>query len=336
MAEEAWVPECGICFTPFGPDAGAVPRVLVSCGHTLCESCISRLALRWPLASPEAHALAPAAHATTGRDTPGSSAGLGAGGSVTVRCSECGVTSLSPASLPGSRGALALALGFPRNIELLRVIDALARLRGPAPAFRRSTGAVTRGEADNGASRGAFAGIGAGVQQGVVADGATVTLPRVPTAPGVRMAAEAPRSESPGPGTVGGRESEAPGLPARGSREAGVVNPEDSSRRGDTGEPAREVREGEVAEPAGRRKEGGIGESPGGAREEGVGEQVALVESGVGPWVCHRDVISAALVLGLGGGGKGEPLRALVLLGREWLVFWYLVAQSVTWYDHTQ
>lgn len=284
MAEDAWLPECAICFTVFGPDPGAVPRVLVSCGHTLCESCISRLALRWPLAPPQGHA------------SPDSSAGPGTGGSVTVRCSECGVTSLSSAPHSGSCGAL----GFPRNIELLRVIDTLAHRAGASaaptagPGTGRSVENVGGGVGQPG-SRPNDVCSGA-VQEPRGGSGGRVEQEQRPPelrvhSQGLEQAARVPSPRS------GNSELERP------VSQGQLVTSETRS----LADPARgEIREGVGEGPAQKGKVGGLWGPAEGSTERATGERVAIAGSDGGPWVCHRDVISAALVIGLGEGGEGE------------------------------
>ena len=40
-AAEVAAPSCQICFEPYG--GAVVPRMLVACGHTFCEACLSKM-----------------------------------------------------------------------------------------------------------------------------------------------------------------------------------------------------------------------------------------------------------------------------------------------------
>ncbi|GJP44907.1 hypothetical protein CLOM_g4307 [Closterium sp. NIES-68] len=122
------LPECVVCVSEFDDDS-AVPRVLTSCGHSLCATCIAALAAPWTLPSsastssaPPANALAPPsspAPALPSASAPATSAPPAAAAcstSLIVRCPECSVR---------SRSANGRADGFPKNIELLRLLHAI-------------------------------------------------------------------------------------------------------------------------------------------------------------------------------------------------------------------
>eukprot|EP00850_Spirogloea_muscicola_P016111 SM000128S26244 [mRNA] locus=s128:314028:317231:+ [translate_table: standard] len=98
------LPECAVCLVPFGGSDGHEPRVLTACGHSVCDGCIRGLA-----------ANASGRPATSGGD----------GGSVLrrvlVRCPECSART----RLPDAGVA-----GLPKNIELMRLVEALRRLGG--------------------------------------------------------------------------------------------------------------------------------------------------------------------------------------------------------------
>ncbi|CAI5470075.1 unnamed protein product [Closterium sp. Yama58-4] len=123
------LPECVVCVSEFDDDS-AVPRVLTSCGHSLCATCIAAIAAPWTIpssasasssASP-ANALIPPsgpASALPSASAPAASAPSAAAASATsliVRCPECSVR---------SRSANGRVDGFPKNIELLRLLHAI-------------------------------------------------------------------------------------------------------------------------------------------------------------------------------------------------------------------
>ncbi|XP_024395086.1 uncharacterized protein [Physcomitrium patens] len=98
--------ECAVCLQVY--DEGEhTPRVL-SCGHSVCQSCVAELQLHWGAGSGEAQA----------QRTQG-------GGGL-VRCPECKQHTKVPLG-----GRLAL----PKNIELMRLIQAV-----PPPRIARNSG----------------------------------------------------------------------------------------------------------------------------------------------------------------------------------------------------
>eukprot|EP00850_Spirogloea_muscicola_P019037 SM000182S03927 [mRNA] locus=s182:53650:56808:- [translate_table: standard] len=98
------LPECAVCLVPFGGGDGHEPRVLTACGHSVCDGCLRGLA-------------------ANGCGRPATSGGDG--GSVLrrmlVRCPECSART----RLPDAGVA-----GLPKNIELMRLVEALRRLGG--------------------------------------------------------------------------------------------------------------------------------------------------------------------------------------------------------------
>ncbi|CAI5972645.1 unnamed protein product [Closterium sp. NIES-65] len=96
------LPECVVCVSEFDDDS-AVPRVLTSCGHSLCATCITALAAPWTLpssASASSSALIPPsgpASALPSASAPAASAPSAAAANATsliVRCPECSDASL--------------------------------------------------------------------------------------------------------------------------------------------------------------------------------------------------------------------------------------------------
>ena len=119
-------PECVVCSNPFHSSL-AVPLVLTSCGHSICHVCLSKLAVTWlnPISQVEGGSSTQPSMSSISSYQPTSTSsssshsnrtGVAVRPSVVVQCPECGKR---------SRSAMDGCDGFPRNIELLRLIDAM-------------------------------------------------------------------------------------------------------------------------------------------------------------------------------------------------------------------
>eukprot|EP00850_Spirogloea_muscicola_P003774 SM000015S01274 [mRNA] locus=s15:895323:898965:- [translate_table: standard] len=98
------LPECAVCLVPFGGGDGHEPRVLTACGHSVCDGCLRGLAAN-----------------ASGRPATSSGDGGSVLRRVLVRCPECSART----RLPDAGVA-----GLPKNIELMRLVEALRRLGG--------------------------------------------------------------------------------------------------------------------------------------------------------------------------------------------------------------